>query len=380
MKKLIFILLFFISIIPSSGQKKIQMEPSGGVYKIPCTVNGAKMKMIFDTGAAKVSISKTMAEYLYENEYISQSDFKGTSQSVIADGSIVDNLIINIKDLEIDGIHLSNIEAWVSSELKAPLLFGQSAIKKLGPIEISGNVLIIKNSSDNLSDEEIDSLFDLANKYIKDGLHNKAKEVYSQLYGFDVLSDYGKYNYAWECYKTKDYQMAKSLLDEIHDYDFFKEKQINIYFLLGRAYEYNDCKEEAIAYYKLAFDFPGTDLESQSSYAADIAYLQKEKGYYLDAKKHYQLALFCLEMLNNLEQGYLVDECLGKHKRNKKSYRDDNIDYLVYQYFNASFDAGEISTESSLYYTAKLAQNGNRYAKKFLNDARLDWTRILDNY
>jgi aspartyl protease family protein len=37
------------------------MQKDGGVYKVPCTVNGLKLEFIFDTGASVVSISLTEA-------------------------------------------------------------------------------------------------------------------------------------------------------------------------------------------------------------------------------------------------------------------------------------------------------------------------------
>ena len=97
----------------SNAQTIIQMEEYGGVYRIPCKVNGAKMKLIFDTGAESVCLSLTMAEYLFDNDFISNNDIKGNGSSQVADGSIVDHIKINIKDIEIQGIHLKNVEAVV---------------------------------------------------------------------------------------------------------------------------------------------------------------------------------------------------------------------------------------------------------------------------
>jgi len=65
-----FLLLSMLFIVVnSSAQKVIQMESTNGVYRIACSVNGAKMKMIFDTGASNVSLSETMANFLYDGIY-----------------------------------------------------------------------------------------------------------------------------------------------------------------------------------------------------------------------------------------------------------------------------------------------------------------------
>jgi predicted aspartyl protease len=39
------------------GQTTIQMTKVSGVYEMPCTVNGLKLKFIFDSGASDVCIS-----------------------------------------------------------------------------------------------------------------------------------------------------------------------------------------------------------------------------------------------------------------------------------------------------------------------------------
>ena len=111
MKKLLFIFLF----IPISlyAQVTITMEQDGGVYKVPCVVNGAKMKFIFDTGAATVCLSESMAEYLLDNDYITRDDILGIGTSQVADGRIVDHVKINLRDIEIAGLHLKDVEAVV---------------------------------------------------------------------------------------------------------------------------------------------------------------------------------------------------------------------------------------------------------------------------
>ena len=71
MKKISLSLLLLIS-VTLTAQVTITMEQDGGVYKVPCIVNGAKMKFIFDTGAANVCLSESMADYLLDNDYISK--------------------------------------------------------------------------------------------------------------------------------------------------------------------------------------------------------------------------------------------------------------------------------------------------------------------
>ena len=160
----IFIFICLLCSLCGMAQKSIVMEHDGGVYRIPCKVNGAKMKMIFDTGASSVSISSSIAQYLYDNDYITKDDVIGTGKSQVADGRMVDHFIINLRDIEIDGIHVQNVKATVSESLTAPLLFGQSAIQKLGKISLSGNILTIENYTNNYTQKQIYELQDKINQ------------------------------------------------------------------------------------------------------------------------------------------------------------------------------------------------------------------------
>lgn len=120
-----------------------KMEKSGGVYLLPCVVNAVKMNFIFDTGASNVSISLTEALFLLKNGYLEDYDILGSSLSQVADGSIVENTEINLHSIEVNGIIITDVKAVVSNSIDAPLLLGQSAIQKLGKIEISGDSLYI---------------------------------------------------------------------------------------------------------------------------------------------------------------------------------------------------------------------------------------------
>lgn len=380
MKKILFTFFVLFLFLSLNAQVIIQMEKDGGVYKIPCLVNGAKMKMIFDTGASAVSMSKNMAEYLYENDYLKKENFRESGLSKTADGSIVNNMKIVLKDIEISGVHLSNVEAVVLESQNAPLLFGQSAIQKLGPIEINDNVLKILNQKESLSDEEIDELFRQANEYSDAGLDQKAIDIYIRLYNMDLLSDYGKYSLAGLCMRVDDASKALKIIDEIKSYDFFKENGINIYSRLGWISEENDLLDQAKAYYKLAFDFPNTSNEDRADYAYYIGSIASRQKLHREAATNYQMAIYCLELHHNLNQNDLVDECLGKKKNKKVSHRSDFVDRAVYYYFEERYLNGDFSNETMKYTMAKLAKNGNAVAIRMSNYMDFDWNRYLDNY
>ena len=128
------------------GQKVILLTKQNGVYTIPCAINGVKRSLVFDTGASTVTISMQLAELLYRSRKLSDSDIKGYGRSQTASGHIVDNMAIVLKDVEISGLHLKNVDAVVIEGQNVPLLLGLSAIQKLGKVTLQGNRLIIDSS------------------------------------------------------------------------------------------------------------------------------------------------------------------------------------------------------------------------------------------
>lgn len=128
------------------GQKVILLTKQNGVYTIPCSINGVKRSLVFDTGASTVTISMQLAELLYRQGKLSDSDIKGYGRSQTASGHIVDNMAIVLKDIEISGLHLKNVDAVVIEGQNVPLLLGLSAIQKLGKVTLQGNRLIIDSS------------------------------------------------------------------------------------------------------------------------------------------------------------------------------------------------------------------------------------------
>jgi hypothetical protein len=123
---------------PTIGQSQtvITMKKEGGVSVMPCKVNGLNLSFVFDTGASNVSISMTEALFMIKNGYLSNDDIVGTNKFSDATGSISEGIVINLKEIDIAGIKLYNVEASIVKNPNAPLLLGQSAISKLGKIQL----------------------------------------------------------------------------------------------------------------------------------------------------------------------------------------------------------------------------------------------------
>ena len=68
MKFVVVISVHFISMVSIGlSQNYVQMNKHGGVYHVPCKVNGLALDFIFDTGASDVSISLSEAAFMLKN-------------------------------------------------------------------------------------------------------------------------------------------------------------------------------------------------------------------------------------------------------------------------------------------------------------------------
>jgi clan AA aspartic protease (TIGR02281 family) len=123
----------------------IKMEKKGGVYYVPCKVNGLGLKFIFDTGASDVSISSAEAVFMLKNGYMNEADLGGSEYYRIANGDIAEGTKVVLRKIEIGERTLYNVEASIVHSIDAPLLLGQSVMEKLGQftIDYASNSLII---------------------------------------------------------------------------------------------------------------------------------------------------------------------------------------------------------------------------------------------
>jgi clan AA aspartic protease (TIGR02281 family) len=125
------------------------MQKEGGVYWIPCKVNGLKMNFVFDTGASSVVMSLSEAAFMIKNGYLSAKDVMGSTKAQVADGRITENTKVMLREIEIGGLKLYNVEAIIVHNIDAPLLLGQSVISRLGKIQLDGDVLIVTSKTSN---------------------------------------------------------------------------------------------------------------------------------------------------------------------------------------------------------------------------------------
>ena len=326
----IFTIIFSFICLNCHSQSVIQLEQDGGVYKIPCVVNGLKLKLIFDTGAANVCISQSIALMMLENDYLSAEDIKGTAQSKVADGRIVDHTIINLKKIQIGNKELSNVEAIVIDGQSVPLLLGQSALKKLGRYSISGDKLILgtetsKRAIDKtgnkraLYDELIEDYdlgsfekfaSDVENEGKRRKLYDAIKDEYD-VYDFEYFTHYllGEdlsdndidqlFHEAEESYYKGAYSVAfekYQILNDRYLLSAYGKKQ------LADCYFYLDRKEEAL---KMYYDIQNEIESDYSQYKVELYY---QIGRCLAKFKDFDNAILYLEKVKLLAEPWSYDQ------------------------------------------------------------------------
>lgn len=282
-KTLVLLMTLFGVYQATFAQNIITMEEDAGVYRIPCKINGLKLKFIFDTGASSVCISENVALMMLENDYLSKDDIVGVAKSQVADGRIVDNTKVILKKIEIGDKVITNVEAVVIHNQSAPLLFGQSAIQKLGKYSISGNKLVFGTSKSNgknymyLTEEEEEKLFEEAHNAYFDNAYNVAAEKYKVLFEHNKLSALGIKYYADCCYYSDQRDTALELYLDIEDdiIDNYPNEKIDLFYQIARSSNIAKDYDMSLGYFKkvLYYETPWSNLYvSAYSYMASVYY------------------------------------------------------------------------------------------------------------
>ena len=123
---------------------EIPFTTSNGVTKVDCTINGLPLNFVFDTGASDVTISQTEANFMFKNGYLNQRDVIGKQRYQTADGSISIGTTFILNHINFGGLELTGVQASVVENQKAPLLLGQTVLKRLGKIEIDNERRVLK--------------------------------------------------------------------------------------------------------------------------------------------------------------------------------------------------------------------------------------------
>ena len=299
-KKTFFVFSLLFLYIFCFGQKVILLTKQNGVYTIPCSINGVKRSLIFDTGASTVTISMQLAELLYRSGKLSDSDIKGYGRSQTASGHIVDNMAIVLKDVEISGLHLKNVDAVVIEGQNVPLLLGLSAIQKLGKVTLQGNRLII--------DSSILPNFQLAGIRSQIELHIEKDE----------------------------YSSAIALLQKIERQDALEERDV---FNFALSYCYSKDHNKALMYCQ---QWMGTYKETTPSHEPDVCYFMGLS--YMGLKSHYDADNWFAKAIRLISTDAV--ERTSREDANTLSYyfNQKAVNYLEGKAYENSVEAFDIAT------------------------------------
>lgn len=295
------------------GQKVISLTKQNGVYTVPCSINGIKRSLVFDTGASTVTISMQFAELLYRSGKLSDSEIKGYGKSQTASGHIVDNMAIVLRDIEISGLHLKNVDAVVIEGQNVPLLLGLSAIQKLGKVTLQGNKLIIDSSI----------------------------LPYSQLAG--IRSQIESF------IENGEYSAAIASLKRIENQDAMEEREV---FNFAQCYCYSKDYNKALIYCQ---QWMGTYKETMPSHEPDICYFMGLS--YMGLKSHYDADTWFAKAIRLISTDAV--ERTSREDANTLSYyyNQKAVNYLEGNAYENSVEAFDIATQYRMRYLGATAED-----------------------
>jgi len=329
MKRLLFIAIAFFLAIYAFPQERIKMQKEGGVYRIPCTVNGLKLKFVFDTGASSVCISESVANMMLENEYLSPSDIVGTAQSIVADGRIVDHAKIKLKSLKIGSIEMNNVDAIVVFGQSAPLLLGQTCLSRLGKYSIEGDEFVFGTSKG--IDYGLENTEKERQKLVNDAFdaYNNGDKI-TAAEKFEYIEKLGTLNLSAQIMWAECLEAAGKTTEAINKYLKYlgryemnggdKLEIANAYFYLGRSYYTEKDYKNAIMYLKksLTYEEPYRSITTAAIHLISTSYSNMGDGYN------------AVYEMDNFIKNYLKDMGINATDCWDKEYTDSYLGELYY--------------------------------------------------
>lgn len=355
-----------------SGQKVILLTQQDGVYMIPCSINGIKRSLVFDTGASTVTISMQLADLLYRSGKLSDSDIKGWGRSQTASGHIVDNTRVVLRDVEISGLHLKNVDAVIIKGQNVPLLLGLSAIQKLGKVTLQGNRLIIDSSV--LDNSQLSGIRVKIKSHIDKKEYGEAIILLKRIESQDATEEMDLYNLA-QCYcYSEDYNKALVYCQQwMGTYkEINSSHEPDVCYLMGLSYMGLKSHYEADNWFSKAIQLTSIDtVERTSSKDANtLSYYYNQKAVNYIEGKAYDNSVEAFDIAAQYRMKYLgataEDLCMGKIK-------DEQIGRWLYSIsmIHAVFLHDEAKAER---YAILAALCGSHEAIEFCEHFKLDYS------
>ena len=136
------------NVLDDYGTIDVPFKLESGLKYVQVKINGLSTDMIIDTGCSMTLISILEAQQLAKRGLLSKEDFLGTAESVVADGSIVEDAIFNIRTLELTNgertIMCRDVLTQVFSNVTAPVLLGNGILDKVASYTIDNDAKVIR--------------------------------------------------------------------------------------------------------------------------------------------------------------------------------------------------------------------------------------------
>lgn len=115
----------------------IDISPTqSGLYEVKARLNDTfYIDLLIDTGAGNCQITADLLLTLFRTGTLDDTDFIENKLFILADGSLVENERVLLREIKIGNTIIYNVETIVAFDLFAPLILGQNALAKLGKLE-----------------------------------------------------------------------------------------------------------------------------------------------------------------------------------------------------------------------------------------------------
>lgn len=122
----------------TKSKDEIQLKSNNGTYLIFVSINGLKSNFVLDSGASEISISSNFERELIARGLIKKEDYLEQGLYKIANGTIVTQRRINLREVKVGDFTVKNVTASVGNG-DIPLLLGKSFLDKFSKWSIDNN-------------------------------------------------------------------------------------------------------------------------------------------------------------------------------------------------------------------------------------------------
>lgn len=122
----------------ASDVVSVPFKEEYGVKTVQVEINScAAFPMILDTGCSGMHISVLEVYVLAKQGHLTADDIEGYQYSQIADGSIMENMVVNLKEVRIGDLVCHNVKATVSDNPDVPILLGNGVLDEVESIHVN---------------------------------------------------------------------------------------------------------------------------------------------------------------------------------------------------------------------------------------------------